>query len=290
MNIQQKMTSNGIKTWEVDSKIIRKNFSWTGKNPQLLKKELEEMDKAFPYFFLTIGKQSVISESKIFCPNCGDIITFTSGKIICCSCNTTFTPYTSSVLGYIGQIPSLIGNITPGGKISDKNARVNGRPYLEELHKKLKRMPNNETKRKILTYFLYLEEKVYFAPQIYAFYPENWPRKAPRILVNKFYFDEVLFAGSNHSHSDFHAYSSSGNLLQLCNYGSWHTVTMKTALQQRIVPKIIIDLMIADLISIGHLNDVLKSLRTSLHNLYNWIGKKGQSKKFKKQYEKYVHL
>jgi hypothetical protein len=65
---------------------------------------------------------------------------------------------------------------------------------------------------------------------------------------------------------------------------------MRVVLQQRIIPKIIIDLMVADLLTVGKLDRVCGSLGTSLHGLYNWIGKRGRSERFRRGYERYVHI
>jgi hypothetical protein len=59
---------------------------------------------------------------------------------------------------------------------------------------------------------------------------------------------------------------------------------------QRIVPKVIIDLMIADLLAVGKLGKVVNNLGTNVHGVYNWIGKPGRSELFKEEYGRYVRI
>lgn len=291
--MQEKMVPGGqVKRWIIDEATIKRIISWTARRSSLLEQELTEMDEHFPYFFLTLASRERLVSGRVFCPQCGDLITFEEG-IRCVACNTTFTPYRDSILGFVGQIPSYIG-LMRGGDLGERGTSVRGRPFLQKIHQRLQGMQPGREREKLRQYFLAVdgdnEAKIYFSPRIYAFYPSNWPRKSPEIMVSREYFDKVLFVGSGRGCTDFHAYSNSGNLLRLCNYSSWHSVTMRVALQQRIVPKIIIDLMIADLLAVQRLDTVTSRLGTSVHNLYNWIGKRGRSERFKREYERYVHI
>lgn len=291
---QEKAIQSGeIRRWVVDVATIKETIPWTKKNNSLFEREITEMDQSFPYFYITIANQSDMSHKKLFCPNCGGLITFMEG-LRCVNCQTTFTPYHDSLLGYVGTIPSLIGTLSKEGVLGGKRTKVvNGRPFLKNIHQKLQGLSGLPATQ-IRKYFLTMKAKdqtikVYFSPTVYAYFPSNWPQKAPYILVPRQYF-KMLFGDHSYNESDFHAYSNGyGDMLQLCNYGNWHTVTMRTVLQQRIVPKIIIDLMIADLIGLGKLNSVTNRLGTNVHNLYNWIGKHGRSQQFQDMYNRYVH-
>ncbi|MFC1622372.1 hypothetical protein ACFL1Y_00030 [Patescibacteria group bacterium] len=290
MVIQEKYDLNGqLKRWNIDEEEIKKIVSWASKHKGLIAKELQEMKQYFPYFYLTLSTESKINQGNIFCPQCNDLLTIAEGSgLTCICCSALYNPPQSSMLGWVGQLPSLVGQMTSGE--FGERGNVRGRPFLKKIHSEI-RGKDGSNKDWLKSHFMVMENKIYFAPTIYAFYPQNWPRGGPRIMVSKEYFDDILFVGSHRGHSDFHAYNDSGhNLLQLCLYSSWHQMTMRNALQQRIVPKIIIDLMIADLVTVGKLDRVVSSLGASVHSLYNWIGKSDRSERFKREYDKHVQI
>lgn len=287
------MTAQGTKRWVVDTSAICQIIPWAQRNIHLLQRELQEMDEYFPYFFLTLASSDDLFAGQIFCRRCGDLISFNQG-IRCVACNITYSGFADPLLGYIGQIPSLAGTITHGN-LGERGARVHGRPILHRIQARLIDGRSSANRDRILKYFLTIgpangTRQVFLAPQVLSFFPDNWPRDAPIILVHRDYFDQVLYAGSELSHTDFHAYDHTGNWLKLCTYGSWHTVTMRYSLQQRIVSKIIIDMMIADLLAVDRLTRVVRDLGTSIHDVYNWIGKRGSSQRFAQEYERYVHM
>jgi len=284
------MSEQGMIEWEINENEIKKNVSWALEKSKLLHTELEEMNQYFPYFYLTLGPQTDFLHRHT-CPNCGNLISFLPKGISCIYCQTTFSPYNDSLLAFIGQIPSLIGYVEDDDLESTKVIE-GSRPFLYAVCKNLKDANPGE-KKNILRYLLVAPGegcvKVYFTPTVFALYPSNWPRSCPIIMVEEAYF-KVLFGSSGYNYSDFHAYGGSGDLLTLCNYANWHSVTMRIAIQQRIVPKIVIDLIVADLLSIDKLNKVVNNLGTTVHSLYNWVGKSGRSEQLKKEYDKYVKL
>lgn len=291
--VQRKKVGREIISWTVDKSKIRKVIPWAKRNPSLLDEELDEMSKTFQHFYVVLTTKDQISRGDIFCPRCKDIIIFDRG-IRCVSCGTTFKTPSSPQLGFVGQIPHWLGVIDAGGSLGQRGVGVHGHPFLKHVHGKLRSMSNAE-KQNISRYFLTLPEegrvKVFFAPPIYAVYPDNWPKSRPNIYVERTYFDEVLFKGTRYSHSSFHAYSEGSNkLLRLCNYVNWHRVTMRIAMEQRIVPKIMMDVMIADLVVKGKLEKVVSSLGTNVHSVYNWIGKSGRKERFSEEFNKYIQI
>ena len=292
--VQRKKVGRGeMVSWTVDKSAIQSTISWAGEKPSLLDEELDDMYRSFKHFYAVLVTRDQISRGDNFCPRCKDIITFDRG-IRCVSCGTIFKTPANPKLGFIGRIPNWIGVIDTNGRLGQRGVDAHGHPFLKFMHKKLIPMPDAE-KQNILRYFLALPEenrtKVFFAPPIYAIYPDNWPRNKPDIYVEREYFDKILFKGTRYSHSSFHAYSEGGNrLLRLCNYVNWHRITMRVAIEQRIVPKIMMDVMIADLASIGKLEKVVRSLGTDVHSLYNWIGRSGRKERFSKEFNKYVRI
>jgi len=295
MIIQKKMNKNGqVVDWELDEGLIRGIIPWAKKNPRLLSEELGDMHRKFPFFYATLFTSERISDGKTFCPRCGDLITFVSGEIMCISCQTTFRRPSEPYLGFVGQIPDWIGVLDIGGRLGQKGVKAYGHPFLKHIHKRL--MSAGEQEKKLMSrYFLTLDEgdrtKVFFAPPVYAVYPNNWPRSQPRHYVEREYFDKVLFSGFSLGYGSFHAYSHDSNrLLLLCTYGSWHRVSMRVSIEQRIVPKVMIDVMIADLEVVGKLRKVVNDLGADVHSVYNWIGKSGRTERFKREFDRYVHI
>ncbi len=286
--IQKKINPNGKQvSWEINENIIHETIAWSRKNPEILKKEITEMHKNFPYFYLVLSPENPSCQKDLLCPRCGNIIVF-ANDIVCVNCLTLFNAHRSSKLAYIGQLPSLVG-FAKDANLGEKKAIVSGRPFLKRVHREI-RKGKPQLKRWFATKKnINGDYQIYFSPVILCLYPNNWPRSEPAICMEEDYFS-LLFGNYNYSLSDFHAYSHNGKLLKLCNYRSWRTVSLATVLQQRIVPKTIIDLMIADLIEVGRLNEVIRSLGTCLHNLYNHIGQGNNSERFKDLYNRFVSL
>lgn len=294
INLSKLAASGNLVNWQVDESAIAQIIPWARKDTGLLTEELADMHRKFPFFYPTIFTSNRISDGQVFCPRCGDLITFVNG-LRCISCNTTYRPPTDSYLGFVGQIPYWIGVMEVGGHLGQRGVEVHGHPFLKHIHQELMSMNSGEKKRKKLRYFLTLNEKdrtkVFFAPPIYAVYPNNWPRSQPSVYVERDYFDKILFSGSNLGFGSFHAYSHDSNqLLRLCNYCSWHRVTMRVSIEQRIIPKVMIDVMIADLVTVGKLNKVVNTLGTDVHSVYNWIGKSGHTERFQREFNKYVQI
>ena len=72
---------------------------------------------------------------------------------------------------------------------------------------------------------------------------------------------------------------------------------MRTVIVQRIVPRLLIDLMMADLKAVGKLDETLRrihpgnfSLRGQMYALYNDIGRNRRSQEFQDIYDEYVDI
>ncbi|MFH1211128.1 MAG: hypothetical protein V1645_04410 [archaeon] len=236
------------------------------------------MEEHFPYFISTIAS----GESVFYCPDCGNLIVWNRG-LECVQCRTLFNPPSRPELSFIGQIPSIVGEVDNTGRvIADKS-----RPFFKKVYDRLRSSGDDHVLRR---YICSTEpagsdsNKFYFTPVVKCFYPSNWPRSAPVIVLEPEYF-QVLRIKTEHVFP-----TTFGGGYKLCIYANWPQVSMRVTLQQRIVPRIIIDLMLADLNCLGKLNVVLDQLGTNLHNVYNIIGKPHSSDRFKREYEKYVRF
>lgn len=261
-------------TWEIGENFLRQTVPWA-KDKKLLAKELEEMEEYFPFFLATVAEGNSI----VNCPKCGDLIVW-KDELECAACGQLFNPPMHPQLVLLGQIPSIIGEIDEDGKPIPGKCR----PILKRILEKMASVVGRD-KEVYGKYIAQLSDgKCYFIPQVRCFYPDNWSRSAPLIVLEREYF-RVIDLQPDHVFPD----NVNGGY-QLCNYASWPRTTLRMTLQQRIVPRIIIDLMLADLKVVGKLDRVLNNLGTSLHGVYNFIGKGERSLLFKREYERYVSL
>lgn len=278
--LQKKLTTNGMKEWEIDLDAVKMYIPWAKKKPELLEKELEDMQKPiFNLFILTISNEN--GNDVALCPNCNDLAVFWDRAVRCVNCESELVFRSNKYLGYFGIMPSPIGTM--------EGEQLKGRPFLKKIFTRIEDISDYRKKEIYQSYFFTLEsennsgaKKLYFAPPVLAFYPDGWNRDFPNIYLRPEYF-KILDIPPDH------IYPFSGPNYRLCIYASWHKVTMAITLQQRILPRIIIDLMLADLKAVGKLNDALDNLSTSMHGVYNFIGRR-RSEDFKEQYEQYVHI
>ncbi|PID38308.1 MAG: hypothetical protein CSB49_06290, partial [Proteobacteria bacterium] len=60
---------------------------------------------------------------------------------------------------------------------------------------------------------------------------------------------------------------------RLCLYAQWREQPAVQVLQNRVVPRLLIDLMVADLHALGRLELALDRLEMSLYEMYNVVGR-----------------
>lgn len=276
---QIKMPSGEIATvrWEVDISYIEQVFTW-GKGKcrydlTLAKKEIFEMEDHFPYFIATIAREKKI----IYCPNCGDLIVWRNG-LQCVACDTLFDPPANPQLAFVGQVFSKLGDELEGGSLTKDLSR----PILFRIMERMVRAEQNGEGMEIFNAYIKKQGmSYYFIPKVQCFLPNNWNKNEPVIVLESDYFSVLELQPD-------HVFPGGSNDYRLCNYASWPRTTLCDTLQQRIVPRTIIDLMFADLKSLGKLNEVLHNLGTNLHSAYNFIGHGRKSIKFKEQYDRQI--
>jgi len=277
MPVNKKMIIRGAgieeKSWEVDLDGIGQAIHWAHEDQELLEREVLEMEEHFPNFIATIAAGT----NNIPCPRCGEILVWDDG-IRCVSCRKAYIPRGASRLCFIGQIPTIIG------EVDSRRRFVQGkcRPFFKRIFNQIEEFPR---------YFFSIGPDAegftsyYFAPVVYGVYPDNWNKDVPVIILENEYF-QILGIRTEHVFPDTYARG-----YRLCNYANWPRVTMRVTLQQRIVPRIIIDLMISDLTEIRRLDQVLRTIGTDKHGIYNVIGRGGRrGQEFARLYNQYVTL
>jgi hypothetical protein len=185
--------------------------------------------------------------------------------LACADCGRPADTIQRPLLGLAGRIPALL----------------EGRPFHAVAKERLAalRRTNPTLAGNFANYFLKTDGRSFFAPPVYTFFPPNWRKSDPFVMVRPDYF-ETLGIPPDHVYP--------GTTYRLCNYATWREVSARTVLQQRIVPRVYIDLMIADLSALGRLDEALDACGLSLHSLYNVIGKPQESARFSEIYERTI--
>ena len=71
---------------------------------------------------------------------------------------------------------------------------------------------------------------------------------------------------------------------RLCLYAAWREQPCVRVLQNRVVPRLLIDLMVADLQALEQLDAALDRLDVTLYELYNMVGREEQTERFRAVY------
>lgn len=269
---QRKVTSNGVQSWIIALETVHQMITWAGKDPDRLQQEISEMQQpVFNQFILTVAASNGSDVQQ--CRHCLDLPVFWGRELRCVNCALPARLDNDLDLAYIGRLPSLIGR--------QEGGTLRGRPFLKRIFRKVQAMESGQ-QALYQSYFLTISESIYFSPPVICVFPNNWPRQPPRIYFRNEYF-KILDIPATHLLG-----RGSGTAL-LCNYASWKRVTLARTLQQRIIPRIIIDLMFADLQAVGKFKEAMRGLGGSMYDAYNFIGRR-HSARFQEVYERYVTI
>lgn len=268
--IQSKNVGGRIVSWEFDTEAVRLLVPWASSRPERLALELQGMSQpVFQTHLAILYDESAHSGGKE-CSNCDELLVFWDG-LRCPRCLRTFRS-AHGALSYVGRLPTPIGRMEDGVP--------KGRPSFKRI---FRRMRTGAQAALWDAYFLAVGDQFFFAPPVLSVFPDNCPYAQPNILFWNSYFDVLGIPPE-------HAYTPQGTeRVSLCIYAGWHQDTLAIVLQQRIIPRIIIDLMLADLAAVGHLDDAVRMLGTTLHGVYNFIGRR-RSRDFQDVYERYVTI
>jgi hypothetical protein len=269
---QQKMLAPGrLRRWEVDLEAMATCAGWSRRRPDLLRQEVSQVLEVFPTFLAALGRSLpeertwVEAAEPVLCPKCGELVVFRGG-IRCVDCGREVAPDDSTVVGLIGRIPAVISN----------------RPLLPALHEQLGRLrrlgdPRGELYERAL---LDINGREYLAPRFGLWFARSWPYADPPVMVWPEYF-EMLGLPPDHVFP-------APPYFRLCLYASWLEQPAVNVLQNRVAPRLLIDLMMADLNATGKLELALEQLDASLYQVYNMVGHPERGARLRQVYDELV--
>jgi hypothetical protein len=267
---QQKMAASGeTRTWDLDIEAMSGCASWSQSRPDLLGREVELLTEAFPTLLAAVGVPVstcwVDAAEPLTCPECKDLIVFDRGTR-CATCQQPVTPPDETVVGFVGRLPALIS----------------ARPFAVALKRRMAEMRSRQDPRHELFERSVFEAggRQYLAPRFGLWFAQSWPHDDPPVMVWPEYF-EVLDIPPDHIYVADPYY-------RLCLYARWREQPARDVLQRRAVPRLLIDLMVADLVALGKLDLALEQLDASLYEVYNMVGDAEAGAPFRRVYNDIV--
>jgi hypothetical protein len=269
---QQKATAPGrIHAWDLDLPAMQACAAWARREPGLLQEELQRISRTFPTFVATAGAALgsdrcwVEAAEPLLCPRCEELVIFDRGTR-CARCLEPIEVSADAVVGVVGRVPALIS----------------GRPFSRALERRMARLQDRRDPRASLFADCVLDVggRRYLAPRYGLWFSHSWPHSDPPVMVWPEYFD-VLDIPPDHVFDADPYY-------RLCLYASWREQPACDVLQNRVVPRLLIDLMVADLQALGRLDQALERLDTTLYALYNVVGRPREVEPFQQVYEELV--
>ena len=269
--VQRKAVADGqTRTWDLDLSAMAATARWATRHPRVLTHEVQLVTESFPTLVAVAGvplpeEQGWVEAAEpLLCPDHGgsELVVFDRG-VRCAACAREQAPAPNAVVGFVGRIPALIS----------------GRPFLRALEERLSRLDREGDARAPLyrSGILSVQGKTYLAPRFGIWFSKSWPHADPPVMVWPEYFD-VLDIPPDHVYVTPPYY-------RLCLYASWVEQTVCAVIQQRVVPRLLIDLMLADLQALGKLDIALDRLDASLYEVYNMVGRADQGERLKRVYE-----
>ena len=251
---------------------MARSDNWAMQNPHLLREEITEINASFPTFIAALGRR--LSEDRcwveaaepVLCRRCSELMVFDRG-VRCAACGEPASaPQEDAAVGVVGRIPALIS----------------GRPFERALSRRMARLRERGDPRVRLLDDSLIEVggRKYLAPRFGLWFARSWPHADPPVMVWPEYFDVLNIPPDHIYHAD--------QYFRLCLYANWREQSACNVLQNRVVPRLLIDLMVADLVAVGRLDQALQSLDASLYELYNVVGRPAQVEPFKRIYDELV--
>lgn len=204
------------RTWQVDPRaagVIRGN-DWLERFPQLLTRDIQEMEQSFPRWILVAGNGATPAA----CPQDDEYIILKDGTMQCVLCGEVFR----------GQISSLIWTgLLP--------VQITGATKVETRIRKMIK------ERKMELSYLDKGNALYIFAPIKVVYPTNWPNSAPEGHYVSGFFGTLGLnvSGASHTH-----HMNSGS--KICMFSSWHQMSIREVIQNRIVPHALAQVKIAN--------------------------------------------
>lgn len=157
--------------------------------------------------------------------------------------------------------------------------KLTGRPVLESIKNRMKRQSKSNQK-KWNRFFMRRGGNTFLViPTLAGYYAgnrnESNPTTPPHICMPRMLWDGILDIPHDHIYGG-PAFEGM-KWFRLCEYGSDRSnIPIHEALQQRTIPRMVIDLALADLKALGKWGRLIEwfgSQGTELHSFYNVIGK-----------------
>jgi len=265
-----------VRSWGLDLEAMSSCAAWAMVEPELLAREVAAILEAFPTFIAVLGQRLPEDQAWVeagvptLCPACGDFTIFDRG-VRCVACDGEVAQPPGSMVGLVGRIPGLIS----------------GRPFDRALEGRMVRMerpdhPHHGLRDLAGASLLDVNGRRYLAPRFGLWFSAHWPHSDPPVMVWPEYFpllgippDHVYQAGSYH---------------RLCLYANWREQPAVNVLQNRVAPRLIIDLMVADLACLELLDTCLERLDCTLYELYNMVGRAAKAAPLRQIYRELVGL
>jgi len=266
---QQKFIEAGrIHSWDVDLTSMAGCATWTDRSPDLLAEEMSGINQSFPTLIAALGVRLgdgrcwVEAHEPVLCPRCGEIVVFDRG-VRCARCQEPVEAPDESSVGVVGRIP----------------APITGRPFEAALDRRLAAMRASGDPRLGLfeDSVISVDDQRYLAPRFSVWFSQSWPHSDPPVMVWAEYF-EILDIPPDHVYLADECY-------RLCLYASWREQPVASVLHNRVVPRLLIDLMVADLVALDALDNALERLDSSLYDLYNVVGHPRRAEPFARVFE-----
>ena len=260
---QQKTVAPGqVHTWELDLAAAAACAPWARRQPDLLAEELSRILAAFPTLVAAVGvplsqdRCWVEAAEPLLCPRCSELVVFDRGTR-CPRCQQQVPVPSPSMVGVVGRIPAL----------------VSGRPFERRLLEQVRAGATHH-----VASLLEVGDRRYLAPRFGLWLSQSWPHADPPVMVWPEYF-QVLGIPPDHVYYADQYY-------RLCLYATWREQPAVQVFQNRVVPRLLIDLMVADLQAVGRLDEALEALDMSLYEMYNVVGRPEQSEPLRQVYER----
>lgn len=269
---QQKMVAPGdLRRWQVDLEAMGALSGWSRRDPDMLRQEVDRLLEAFPTFVAALGRPLrddqcwVEAAEPVTCTACDELVVFDRGTR-CASCGITVEPPSPAVAGFVGRIPALLS----------------GRPLERRLRDRIDLLRRRGDTRLPLfeRSLIEVQGQTYLTPRFGLWLSISWPHSPPPVMVWPEYFD-VLEIPPDHVYpaDPYH---------RLCLYARWHEQPAVDVLQRRVAPRLLIDLMMADLAAEGKLDLALERLDASLYQVYNMVGSAEAGEPLRRIYDELV--
>ena len=248
---------------------------WAADQPEVLGREVAAILEAFPTFIAVLGQRLPEHEAWVeagvptLCPACDDFVIFRDGAARCVACDEPVTPDPAAMVGLVGRIPGLISGRPLDGALAGRLARMEAPDHPLHGWRSLARAG-----------LLEVGGRRYLAPRFGLWFSAHWPHSDPPVMVWPEYFPLLGIPPD-------HVYQA-GPYFRLCLFASWREQPAVKVLQNRVAPRLIIDLMVADLVCLGLLRTCLERLECTLYELYNLVGRPPKAEPLRRIYHELV--